>query len=54
MGRNIPSGDASEAVNGVRAIGGLHIGSNLVANGRIHRVVDEVEVEALGIGADQS
>jgi hypothetical protein len=48
---NIPGSDASEAVDGVRAIRSLDIGSNLLANGRIGSVVDEVEVEGLSVGA---
>jgi hypothetical protein len=46
--------DASEAVDGVRAIRSLDIGSNLLANGRIGSVVDEVEVEGLSVGVDIS
>lgn len=48
-GSSIPSRDA-EAVNGVGAIRGLDVRSNLLAKGRVHRVVDKVEVEALSIG----
>lgn len=41
-------------IDGVGAIGGLHVGGNLVADRRIDRVVDEVEVEALSVGAGWS
>lgn len=50
-GGNVPSGDGRETVDGVGTIRGLHIGGNLVADRGIHRVVDEVEVEVLCVGA---
>lgn len=53
-GGNVPSSDAGEVIDGVGAIGGLHIGGNLVADRRINCVVDEVEVEALCVGAGWS
>ena len=53
-GGNVPSRDAGEVIDGVGAIGGLHVGGNLVADRRIDRVVDEVEVEALSVGAGWS
>lgn len=47
----LPVGDAGEALDGVGALGGLDVGADLLMDGRVDVVVDDVDVEAGGVGA---
>jgi hypothetical protein len=47
----IPISKTGDAVNGVGAIGGVDVSSDLLVDGGVDGVVDEVEIEGRGVGA---
>ena len=46
----LPSGDSGHAVNMVGAFGGINASGNLLLHSGVDSIVDEVDIEAGGIG----